>query len=324
MFFQQTGLKGQNENATSNIDAYLRNIVNDKSMIVTGLLLNTSNQLGMKQRIERFFADELGVKTKIVKTTRLSETEFVTDVNHFEDKVRIMNTGSRLRSLGDDNVYIYSGGTKRERRVDEAISMKAREELAKGNDVRVGYMKIFVNGAEWEWNEEEKRIVKVTTSSHRNKCNTSTCLHFQRSSGLRENEIVISGLHTTPYDSDEVLTNKVQTFLQRDVQLHVKVLRARRFRQDLCIAETATTEDKIKILKNVYRLENKGVRVYNSTAQIPTRNGSKEVGHFERVPVINSEESSGMLMWIEAVGFMIICISHQNAFLDSFHRYSKI
>lgn len=111
--------------------------------------------------IERFILEELGINTTIVNSTRLRKTAYVVDVDKFEDKVSIMNCRSLPRRHGNEIVYIYAGLTERERKLDEAVSEKAREELAKGNAVKIGYRKLWVNGWEWKWDEEEKKIVKV-------------------------------------------------------------------------------------------------------------------------------------------------------------------
>lgn len=144
------------------IEEYLRNRVTENSIVISGLPLNSSNQLIIKQCLENFFALELKVKAKIINSTRLGSTLCVTDVNKFDDKMRIMNSNSQLRQLGRESVYIYPGGTEREKRASEAISEAARDALSKGADVRVGYMKVLINGTDWRWDDKTRQLVKVT------------------------------------------------------------------------------------------------------------------------------------------------------------------
>ncbi|KAJ8912534.1 hypothetical protein NQ315_014478, partial [Exocentrus adspersus] len=47
--------------------------------------------------------------------------------------------------------------TKEERKIQKTIREKAKQEKEKGNDVKVGYQKLVVNGKVWKWNKLAKK-----------------------------------------------------------------------------------------------------------------------------------------------------------------------
>ena len=55
--------------------------------------------------------------------------------------------------LKGKEIYIENDLTKQEREIQAAIRQKAKEERNKGNEVKIGYLKLRING-KWEhWND---------------------------------------------------------------------------------------------------------------------------------------------------------------------------
>lgn len=75
-----------------------------------------------------------------------------------------MNSDCRIRDLGEEHISLYAGQTEKERKIDYVIAETAKRELAKGSDVRTGYMIISINGTRWKWDEEKQGLVKVIHS----------------------------------------------------------------------------------------------------------------------------------------------------------------
>lgn len=57
-------------------------------------------------------------------------------------------------------IYIDDDLTKMERERQNHFRDKAKEEREKGNDVKIGYEKIFVKDSWYRWNEKEKKLVE--------------------------------------------------------------------------------------------------------------------------------------------------------------------
>lgn len=67
-------------------------------------------------------------------------------MNNFEDKIQVLRNKKKLQ--GKDS-FIEDDMTRKEREIQGAIRRRAKDERQKGNQVKVGYQKIQING-KWE------------------------------------------------------------------------------------------------------------------------------------------------------------------------------
>lgn len=65
----------------------------------------------------------------------------------FEDKIQVMKSKSKLAGK---ECFIESDMTREERKIQAALRGRAKEERERGNEVKVGYQKISINGR-WEY-----------------------------------------------------------------------------------------------------------------------------------------------------------------------------
>lgn len=79
----------------------------------------------------------------------------VAEVGSREQKREVMVRERELKR----GIYIDDDLTKMERERQNHLRDKAKEEREKGNDVKIGYEKIFVKDSWYRWNEKEKKLV---------------------------------------------------------------------------------------------------------------------------------------------------------------------
>lgn len=76
----------------------------------------------------------------------------VAEVGSREQKREVMVRERELKR----GIYIDDDLTKMKRERQNHLRDKAKEEREKGNDVKIGYEKIFVKDSWYRWNEKEK------------------------------------------------------------------------------------------------------------------------------------------------------------------------
>lgn len=73
-------------------------------------------------------------------------------VSSFEEKMKIMKNKKNLKGK---TVFIDDDLTKKEAALQKEIRIKAREEKEKGNQTKVGYGKLKINGVWTKWGQEK-------------------------------------------------------------------------------------------------------------------------------------------------------------------------
>lgn len=90
-------------------------------------------------------------KATLITTSKSGRDIIAVKMNSFDEKLNIMRNKGKLR--GSD-IFIDSDLTKREAEVQKKIRDKVQEEKNKGNNAKVGYKKIWINGVWRPWNQE--------------------------------------------------------------------------------------------------------------------------------------------------------------------------
>lgn len=134
------------------------------NVIVSGLVIPSDNETTIKAVTQQFFASELGVQTHVRKVMRVKPDLHIVQVANEIDKSRILRNKYSLFQRGI-SVLLYPDRTRHEMRVQFEISKYAKDEIEKGSNVKFGYRSLIVNRQKWVWNDEQEKLVQVTTNS---------------------------------------------------------------------------------------------------------------------------------------------------------------
>lgn len=72
------------------------------------------------------------------------------------------------KKLYGKQLFIDHDLTHEERDVQAKIRTRAKEEKANGNQVKVGYKKMVVNGTKWVWGKDKSELRKEEDSTIKN------------------------------------------------------------------------------------------------------------------------------------------------------------
>lgn len=137
---------------------HLENKERRNNIVVKGVKFNETN---LKQEVENFLKKELNLSTKIIEVELIKpktvETFVVAKVGSWQEKMEIMKGKHRLRGT---QRYIDDDLSREERKVQLELRNIAKREREKGNEVKVGYKKIFINKERWNWDEDKLKIEK--------------------------------------------------------------------------------------------------------------------------------------------------------------------
>lgn len=162
---QLTAVKQENENLKKeikHITARMEDLEKErkrKNLIITGVKIDKNDENVIKNDLESFITRELKLNIKLRSARRIGEKTCVVETESMTDKFSILEKKSMLRSH-QDRIYIESDLTKKEVEIQKQIRKTAKEEKDKGNQTKVGYKKLIVNGKEWRWNEEHDKLTK--------------------------------------------------------------------------------------------------------------------------------------------------------------------
>ena len=127
------------------------------NIVIRGLSTNAKAG-NIKDSARKWLEQKFGIKDKVkyVKTTGFEGKEIIiVEMDEWKTKEKIMKEKSKLRG---ENIYIDHDMTKEEREIQRKLRMRAREEKEAGRIAKVGYRKIFIDGKQWEWIDEEGEL----------------------------------------------------------------------------------------------------------------------------------------------------------------------
>lgn len=132
-----------------------------KNIVVQGLTINTEDRKLLKENMEKFIEEEIGVKTTIKSAHRLGRKTCLLELYSQENKIEVMQNKTKLRNRQGDKIFINDDLTREERDIGKKIRQKAKEEKINGKKVKMGFMKLIVDGQIWKWNRQENMLEKA-------------------------------------------------------------------------------------------------------------------------------------------------------------------
>lgn len=133
----------------------------ENNIVLEGLFVKVSDPDQVKKALESFFETHLNLRPNITGVKRTTHNSFIIRFRTCEEKLRVLKCKQMMNRKGME-VYVKSQPPINESAIDEIIWKTAESERAKGNVVKLGQRKMFVNNTAWIWSDEEKRLVQVT------------------------------------------------------------------------------------------------------------------------------------------------------------------
>lgn len=128
------------------------------NIIISGLKMDTSDSIILKQAMANFTKEHLQVEAKIKLVRKLGPKTCLVELESAEEKRKIMQNKAKLRNLKGEKIFINDDLTKKEMEMQKNLRTMAQEERNSGKVVKVGYQKLIINGTEWRWNKEREKL----------------------------------------------------------------------------------------------------------------------------------------------------------------------
>jgi hypothetical protein len=135
------------------------------NVVMSGMFMNTNDPAMLKDGIENFLKEHVKTDTKAKAVTKIAEKTYVIELENENDKKKVMQNKSKLKDYKAERVYINDDLTKEERDKQRQIRLMAQEEKGKGRAVKTGYNKVTIDGIEWKWNTDAKKLEKTGTKN---------------------------------------------------------------------------------------------------------------------------------------------------------------
>lgn len=145
----------------------LEKITKKRNLIITGIRMDKSDDKLLKREMENFLAKELQFDAEIRSAQKIGDNVCLIETESMSDKIDILKNKSKLRNL-QEKIFIEPDLTKKEQNIQKIIRGKAKEERDRGNQAKVGYKKLIVNGIVWKWNEDAEKLQKVSDHYSKN------------------------------------------------------------------------------------------------------------------------------------------------------------
>lgn len=133
------------------------------NIVIKGL---STNQVEQKDELDRIFREKMGIENKIKQTKTVGRIEgrkiIVAEMAKWEDKMEILE---KKKYLQGTNIFIENDLTQEERRIQAEIRAVAREKKSKGNNVKIGYQKLNINGNEYKWSKDDDGLIPSTPTT---------------------------------------------------------------------------------------------------------------------------------------------------------------
>lgn len=131
------------------------------NVVVHGLKMDSKDQNILKEEMEQFIKKELNIDTDIKSAKNIGNKICLIEFNSTTEKEKVMKNKSKLKNRKDARVYINDDMTKAEREIQGVIRKTAKEEINKGNNIKIGFLKLIVNNEVWKWDKEKGLLEKV-------------------------------------------------------------------------------------------------------------------------------------------------------------------
>ncbi|KAK9675038.1 hypothetical protein QE152_g40691 [Popillia japonica] len=120
--------------------------------------MQTNDKQELKEAMQEFLKKYLEVDMTVRNACKLGKQTCLLELENTTDKIEVMKKKNKLRSIGNENVYINDDLSKRQREIQQIIRTKGKEEKNKGHAVKIGYGKLTVNNTEWKWDYQKGEL----------------------------------------------------------------------------------------------------------------------------------------------------------------------
>lgn len=128
------------------------------NLVIKGKNLENSNN---KEKMAEFMKNKLEVDAEIKKVVTISKKDdwntILVQMETWEEKLKVLKNKNKLKG---SNIFIEHDYTQDERRIQGEIIKIAKAETEKGNETKIFYRKMLINGVPYIWDENEKGLVK--------------------------------------------------------------------------------------------------------------------------------------------------------------------
>ncbi|XP_011862750.1 PREDICTED: golgin subfamily A member 6-like protein 22 [Vollenhovia emeryi] len=131
-----------------------------KNIIIRGVKAKKEGWEGLREEVEEIVR-ETGAEAKIEEIKRIGKRYkdgkdmVMVRFENVRDKIQVMKGKRNLRERSE---WIKDDLTEKERRVEWLIREEAEVKRREGLKVRVGYMKLWIEGKLWRWDEEKDKL----------------------------------------------------------------------------------------------------------------------------------------------------------------------
>lgn len=126
-----------------------------KNIVIKGLKWRRER---VNEEVEQFIKENLNIEVGVENAYRLKINQdkevVIAILDNWKQKREVMSKKKELRQ----GIWIEDDLTMEERRVQNKLRERAREERAKGNKVKIGYRKLFIGDKVVRWNEKVKEL----------------------------------------------------------------------------------------------------------------------------------------------------------------------
>lgn len=139
------------------------------NIVIMGLWIESDDEEVIKEELRDFFVSAFRVDAAIVNVTKVNHLYFKVKFYNLRDKAAILRKRHRLRNAAQ-KINIFADWTDQEREIAHKIGLRAQAERMKGNEIKTGYMTLYINQNKWVWNHEKNDLVYVgpaTFMTHR-------------------------------------------------------------------------------------------------------------------------------------------------------------
>ena len=127
-----------------------------KNIVIKGANFENYN---LENEVCKFLKEKIKVEVKIRKAYNIKTKEnrkiTIAEVENLEKKKEIM---VNKKNLGSEKVFIDDDMTWKEREIQGKIRELAKKKKQEGCEVKVSYMKMYLNGKWLKWNEHKNRF----------------------------------------------------------------------------------------------------------------------------------------------------------------------
>ncbi|KAH0814053.1 hypothetical protein GEV33_008739 [Tenebrio molitor] len=130
------------------------------NIVITGWRSEGSSKQQSREKVEKFIKENIG-EAKVKDCYNINKDQILVQMEEWSGKEKVMKQKGKLRgNRATEKIFIDNDLTKKEREIQKKIRAIAREERRQGKDLKVGYMKITIEGVQMRWNEEKGRLEK--------------------------------------------------------------------------------------------------------------------------------------------------------------------